>query len=122
MESKKRKERVPADTIMAPSFLAAEHPNGFFFVTEGGGMSHVIPNGALVLIDPDVPPENGCIAAVELADGEPYLRRWYRGHDTLLLAADGYELREDMVFRGREAESVTYLGRAVWFQSDGEVE
>lgn len=39
----------------------------------------------------------------------------------MMFADDSYEDREDMVFKGTEADSVLILGTVVWFQSDGEV-
>lgn len=113
--------RGPDGHIKMPPAFVEMHPRGFFFEVNGGGMSRVIPNGAMVLVDPDVEPKNGSIVAAELADGEPYLRRMYRGQDTLMLAADGYEDREDMVFKGTEADSVLILGTVVWYQPNGEV-
>lgn len=85
-------------------------------------MSRTIPDGADILIDPCDDAENGSIVAVELKDGEHYMRRWYKGQDTLLLSADGYEEREDMVFRGDEMDSVQLLGKVVWYQKSEEVE
>lgn len=114
--------RVPEGYVHVPTGVAQRHPRGFFCEVDGGGMSRVFPDGSMILIDPDVEPRNGSVVAVELEDGEPYVRRWYRGRDTLLLTADGYEEREDMVFRGDSLESVRLLGTVVWYQSNGEVE
>ena len=83
-------------------------------------MTRLVKYGALVLIDPDVEPGSGSIVAVEV-DGEPYVRRWHRGNDTLLLSADGYVEREDMVFRGSDTDSVLLLGTVVWFQASREM-
>ena len=43
------------------------------------------------------------------------------GQDMLLLAADGYEEREDMVFKGEEIDDLILLGKVVGFQASGEV-
>ncbi len=111
--------KEPTNKVLVSPDIAERHPNAFFFEADGGGMSRVIPDGALVLVDPDVEPTNGSIVAVELPDGEPYLRRIYQGQNTMMLTADGYEEREDMVFT--EDDSVLILGTVVWYQSNGEI-
>lgn len=109
----------PLGLIRMPTWVVEEHPGIFGCEADGGGMSRVIPDGAIVMVEPCEEPENGDIVAVELPDGEPYLRRWHRGQSTLLLSADGYEEREDMVFRGAEIDSVIVLGKVLgcfnWF-------
>lgn len=114
-------QRDPDGTAKLAPWLREIHPNAFFFEVAGGGMSRTIPDGAMVLVDPDIAPRNGSVVAVELEDGEPYLRRLHRGQDTLMLSADGYEERDDMVFAGSEADSVLILGTVVWYQSGEEL-
>lgn len=111
----------PMGEVLVPLEIMKKYPRAFCLRTAGGGMSRTIPDGADVLIDPCDEAENGSIVAVELKDGEHYMRRWYKGQDTLLLSADGYEEREDMVFRGDEVDSVQLLGEVVWHQKSGEV-
>ncbi len=113
--------RGPDGTVKVAPWVSERYPNAFFFEVDGGGMSRTVSDGSMVLIDPDTVPQNGSIVAVELEDGEPYLRRLFRGQGTLMLVADGYEAREDMVLEGPEADSVLILGTAVWYQSNGEL-
>lgn len=113
--SSRMKAEGAEDTAMVPTGLAEKHPDAFFCLVDGAGMSNVVPNGALVLIDPAIKPENGSVAAVEV-DGKPYLRRWFMGSDTLLLTADGSEDREDMVFSGDRLDDIALLGKVVWYQ------
>ncbi len=80
---------VPAGYVNTPADIARRHPKGFFCEVDGGGMSRAFPDGAMILVDPEVDPRNGSVVAVELGDGESYVRRYYRGRDTLLLTAGG---------------------------------
>ena len=111
----------PIGYVHAPVSLLDKYPHGVFLKVEGAGMSRVVPDGADILIDPDTEPVNGAVVGVEMPDGKPYVRRWYRGADTLLLTADGYEGREDMVFKGDEIDELLVLGTVVWYQASGDV-
>lgn len=110
----------PTGRVPLPTWVVDKHPDIFGFEAAGGGMSRVIPDGATVMVEPCDKPKNGDIVVVELPDGEGYVRRWHRGQDTLMLSADGYEEREDMVFHGAEIDSVIVLGKVLgcyrWFE------
>ena len=51
-------EEAAEKTINVPSSVANNHPNAFALEVEGNCMNHVIPEGAHVLVDPDVYPSN----------------------------------------------------------------
>lgn len=106
--------------VDVPASVFSAHPNAFALVVEGGCMDHVIPNGAHVLVDPATEPHNGSIAVVETEDHQAVMRRWYRGSNTLLLAADSYEPHGDMVF-GEDDGPISVIGTVVWYQSAGEL-
>lgn len=112
----------PMGEVLVPRVIIEKYPKAFGLRVDGGGMSRVIPDGADIIVDPCDEAADGDIVAVELDGGGIYMRRWHMGSDTLMLTADGYEERSDMVFRGDELASVSLIGRVVWYQKCGEVE
>ena len=82
-------------------------------------MDKVVPDGCHVLVDPDVEPQDGSVAIVELEDHRAVMRRCFRGATTLLLRADSHAEYEDIVMTGDEP--VRAVGTVVWFQSAEEM-
>lgn len=120
-EDSKILQREISGTVSVPMEILDKYPDCLCYEIEGGGMSRSVPNGATIVVDPHGKPHDGSVVVVELEDGEAYMRRLYRGNDTLLLVADGYEEREDLVFQGGKQDSVLIIGTVVWFQSCGEL-
>lgn len=113
-------EEAAEKTINVPSSVANNHPNAFALEVEGNCMNHVIPEGAHVLVDPDVYPSNGSIVVAETEDYQAIMRRWYKGSKSLMLVADSYEEFEDLIFTGDE-QSIKAIGTVVWFQAAKEL-
>lgn len=83
-------------------------------------MDKVIPEGAHILVDPDLEPRNGSIVVVETEAYQAVMRRWYRGSNTLMLAADSNEEQEDLLF-GVDDGPVRVVGTVVWWQAPREM-
>ncbi|MBF0974606.1 MAG: helix-turn-helix domain-containing protein [Atopobium sp.] len=113
-------EEVCEKTVNVPSDIAKNHPNALVLEVEGSCMNKVIPEGAHILIDPEVYPSNGSIVVVETEDYRAILRRWYRGNKSLMLVADSYEEFEDLIFTSNE-QSIKVIGTVVWFQASSEM-
>lgn len=114
-------EEAAEKTINVPSSVANNHPNAFALEVEGNCMNHVIPEGAHVLVDPDVYPSNGSIVVAETEDYQAIMRRWYKGSKSLMLVADSYEEFEDLIFTDDE-HPIKVVGVVVWYQSAKELD
>lgn len=108
-------ERVADEIAELPSEVARNHPSGFFLRVEGDCMDRRFPEGCYVLVDPNLPPWNGCAVAAELPGYEGVLRAYYRGNSSLMLAADSFAEYEDIIITGDEP--VRLIGVVVWFQA-----
>lgn len=114
-------EEETAHRVEVPASVHSRHPRAFALAVEGNCMDRVIPEGAHVLVDPDSEPRNGSIAVVETEAYQAVMRRWYRGSNTLMLAADSHEEQDDMVF-GMNDGPVRVVGTVVWWQAPEEME
>lgn len=113
-------EEAAEKTINVPSSVANNHPNAFALEVEGNCMNHVIPEGAHVLVDPDVYPSNGSIVVAETEDYQAIMRRWYKGSKSLMLVADSYEEFEDIIFTDDE-HPIKVVGVVIWYQAPSEM-
>lgn len=114
-------EEAAEKTINVPSSIANNHPSAFALEVEGNCMNRVIPEGAHVLIDPDVYPSNGSIVVAETEDYQAIMRRWYKGSKSLMLVADSYEEFEDIIVTDDE-HPIKVVGVVVWYQSAKELD
>lgn len=90
-------EALVGCSVEVPLSVLRDHPHAHAIVVEGNYMDRVAGDGAIVVFDPDVEPSNGRIAVVETQDRQVVVRRWYKGVNKLLLAADSHERFEDIV-------------------------
>lgn len=114
-------EEAAEHRVEVPAFVRSRHPRAFALVVEGNCMDKVIPEGAHILVDPDLEPRNGSIVVVETEACQAVMRRWYRGSNTLMLAADSNEEQEDLLF-GMDDGPVRVVGTVVWWQAPREME
>lgn len=103
-----------------PAGLARRYPRAFLLAVGDGSMSRVLPDGCLVLIDPDQrePVVDGRVYAVCVNGYDATVKRVRR-------LAHGWELAPDSLdptYRPRVydynepgTETVTVVGRAVWY-------
>lgn len=110
-------ESTADDVVMVPEWVATSHPFGFVLRVEGDCMDRVIPEGYDVVVDPRSEPRNGAVVVAELDDGRAVMRRWLRGGQTLVLAADSHAEHDDIVMRWDDGP-VRVLGCVVWAQSE----
>ena len=109
-------EREPV-MIPLPQSIADVHKNGFFLLVEGDCMDKVYPEGCHVLIDPDINPLNGAVAAVLMDTGEYVMRRIYKGVSAVILSPDSHNAEhKDIVIDGEH--DLTLVGTVVWFQGE----
>lgn len=114
-------EEAYEKTVNVPSNIAKNHPSAMVLEVEGNCMNRVIPEGAHVLVDPDVYPSNGSIVVAETEDYQAIMRRWYKGSKSLMLVADSYEEFEDLIFTDDE-HPIKVVGVVVWYQSAKELD
>lgn len=107
--------------IEVPANVAGAHPNAIALEVDGDCMNRVIPDGAHILVDPDLDPANGSIVVAETQDYDAVMRRWYKGSSTLMLTADSFSEHDDIVM-GADDGPVRVLGVVVWFQAPGEMD
>lgn len=113
-------EEEVSEGVEVPASVLDGHPRAFALVVEGDCMDRVVPEGAHVLVDPELEPSNGSVAVCELDAGMAVMRRWQRGRSTLLLVADSHEEHDDIVVT-LDDTPVRVLGVVVWYQSAGEM-
>lgn len=113
-------EEAAESRVEVPAEVSERHPNAFALLVEGDCMDRVVPEGAHVLVDPDVEPANGSVVVVETELYQSVMRRWYRGSSTLMLTADSHEEHEDIVL-GLDDGPVRVVGTVVWYQSAEEM-
>lgn len=114
-------EETAAHRVDVPATVLASHPRAFALEVEGTCMNRVIPEGAHVLVDPDLEPVSGSIAVIETEDYQALMRRWYKGSSRLMLVADSFDEYEDIVLAEDDAP-IRVRGTVVWYQSAEEME
>lgn len=109
-------------TVELPATVAANHPNGYFLKVEGDCMDKVYPEGCLILVDPDLMPSNGSIAAVSIDGSDFVMRRLHRGAASLMLSPESSNPEHrDIVIASDDGHTVELVGTVVWFQSSKEM-
>lgn len=101
--------------VEAPSGVADRHPESFFLKVDTDSMNKVYPVGCLILIDPDIVPQNGD-AVVCKYEGGTILREWHLFTDTLVLTAASYTAYPDIVVRADSGVDVS--GVVCWYQAE----
>ena len=113
---------MPADAVedsfWVPPAVLQEHPRGFYLRVEGESMNRVIPDGSLAFVDPDCDVRNGDIGALHVNGDDATIKRVMRGSTKLMLVPESFDPEfHDTVFdlNDPKAETVTIIGRVVWF-------
>ena len=110
------------DLVECPASVASRHPNAYFLRVEGDCMSRIYPEGSLILIDPDMVPQDGSIAVVSIDGADFVMRRLRKGSRTLMLCPDSYaDDYADIVVDPNE-HTVEFVGTVVWYQPEKELE
>lgn len=96
--------------------LVASHPNAFWLVVAGNSMNRLFPEGALVLVDPDVEVRSGDVGAIFVNGDDATIKRVYFENGTVRLHPESW----DPEYRDRtidpsdpDAPAVRVIGRAV---------
>ena len=113
---------VVSDVVELPDCVARAHPSAFFLQVEGDCMDRVYPEGCFILVDPDLEPSNGSIAAVSLDGHEAVMRRILRTSSTMVLSPDSCNPEHgDIILTGEDCSTVELIGTVVWFQARREM-
>ena len=113
---------VISDVVELPDCVARAHPSAFFLQVEGDCMDRVYPEGCFILVDPDLEPSNGSIAAVSVDGHEAVMRRILRTSSTMVLSPDSYNPEHgDIILTGEDCSTVELIGTVVWFQARREM-
>lgn len=96
--------------------LVASHPNAFWLVVAGNSMNRLFPEGALVLVDPDVEVRSGDVGAIFVNGDDATIKRIFFENGTVRLHPESW----DPEYRDRtidpsdpDAPAVRVIGRAV---------
>ena len=96
--------------------LVASHPHAFWLVVAGNSMNRLFPEGALVLVDPDVEVRSGDVGAIFVNGDDATIKRVYFEDGTVRLHPESW----DPEYRDRtidpsdpDAPAVRVIGRAV---------
>ena len=101
--------------VIIPNRIHTAHPNAFVLNVVGTSMEPGIHDGDVILVDPDLHPENGTVTAVltPMVAGGPHrgsiIGRFYRTEKGAWLEKDNYA--PVAVFLGR---SYTVMGVVPW--------
>ena len=96
------------------------HPNGFWLTVSGNSMNRILPDGSLVLIDPDENVRNGDVGAVFVNGDDVTLKRVYFEDATIRLHPESYDPEYfDRVISESDpdAPNVRILGKAVSYSA-----
>lgn len=111
------------ETVDIPSFLVEDDGDTYAAIAEGDCMDRIYPEGCVIAISPNKPPQNGSVAVVTIDGADTVMRRMYRTADTLVLSPESTNPEhKDIVISSGDGHVVEFGGRVVWFQSDGEME
>ncbi|WP_303202521.1 LexA family protein [Raoultibacter timonensis] len=125
--------RIHAGTALEPDILEEDidlpynvrqkHPNAYFLEVEGDCMNKVYPEGCYILVDPDVEPRDGSIAAVAIDGADYVMRRLRRGANSLMLSPESTNAsHSDIVITESDDRTVELAGTVVWYQAAKEME
>lgn len=96
--------------------LVASHPHAFWLVVAGNSMNRLFPEGALVLVDPDVEVHSGDVGAIFVNGDDATIKRIFFEDGTVRLHPESW----DPDYRDRtidpsdpDAPAVRVIGRAV---------
>ena len=78
------------DRWYVPDPVLEEHPKAFYLVVSGDSMNRVVPEGSLVLVDPEAETRSGDIAAVLVNGCDATLKRVYFACDTIVLHPESH--------------------------------
>lgn len=103
------------EPIEVPSWVATAHPRGFFVVADEA-LTRRYPEGALLLVDPDVAPANNQAALFEV-EGERICRVLLQGTSTTVLAADATDGTWPDIVSAQGHPPIECLGAIVWYMA-----
>lgn len=96
--------------------LVASHPNAFWLVVAGNSINRLFPEGALVLVDPDVEVHSGDVGAIFVNGDDATIKRIFFEDGSVRLHPESW----DPDYRDRtidqsdpDAPAVRVIGRAV---------
>lgn len=104
--------------VEVPASIADAHPNAFMVHAQGACMDNLFPVDALLLVDPDMEPQNGRPVLAETEDYGAVVRNYTRGTSTVLLTADSHTGEYDDIVAGPDDPPVTCRGRVVWYMGE----
>lgn len=115
-------DEMEAESIVeVPMSVHKHHKDAFALLVEGDCMDKLIPDGAVVLVDPYATPISGSIVVVETQDNQAIMRKWLRGNTALILTACSHKPYDDIVFSDADQDVVKLVGVVVWYQAAKEM-
>lgn len=115
-------DEMEAESIVeVPMSVHKHHKDAFALLVEGDCMDKLIPDGAVVLVDPYATPISGSIVVVETQDYQAIMRKWLRGNTALILTACSHKPYDDIVFSDADQDVVKLVGVVVWYQAAKEM-
>lgn len=118
-------EMLPTDDSCAiPRGVHERHPRAFLLKVVGESMNRCLPNGTYALVDPDAEVIDGKIYAVCIGSSDATIKRVRRRKNGIELAPDSYDpsFMSAVFDRGSRTETVTIIGRVVWYCPPPELE
>lgn len=108
-----------SDSFAVPEDIASQFPDAYFLSTYEDKMRNIIPEKALVLINPCNQVENGDVAAV-VANGRLVLRRYKKVRNSVTLFPDSNN--STYLPETFEASNVEVLGKLVWYMAPFDIQ
>lgn len=112
-------EMLPVvDSVMVDINIRRRYPKAFFLKVEGESMNRAIPNGCYVLVNPETEAIDGKTYAVCIGSSAATLKRVHRLNNGIELqpySTDPTFKSQVFDYDNTDNETVTIIGRAVWF-------
>ena len=108
-------------TVEVPASVADAHPGCYAVHAEGSCMDNRYPPDAVLLIDADMQPFDGCAVLAETVDYESVVRVYRQGSRTLMLSPDSHTGDYEDIIVKPDDPPVVIKGVVVWYQAEKDV-
>ena len=116
-------DEFDGERVDIPKFLVDADPDTYACKAEGDCMNRVYPEGCIIAVSPNRPPQNGSVAVVTIDGRDAVMRRMYKTPNTLVLSPDSFNPdHKDIVITSDDEHTVEFGGKVVWFQASEEME
>lgn len=107
--------------VEVPESVMKAHPRAFLVHGFGSCLNKRFPEDALLLIDPEMTPQNNEAVCLEDENHETLIRVFAKGQTTLMLSPDSYSDTYEDIISEPDSPSIVLKGVVVWYQAREDV-